>query len=236
MLRLILAALVLVAASLTTAAPLARTYATWNPADAHPDVVLSADNLTATRVAGADGWAGVRATVSVATGSGAWYWETTYSGTGDAATGLLRGAQQVPLDLQIGMLPFASNGSLYSIGGPDRAGNCYVAGFAAANVGTVPVGGIVRHWLDFDAPFYRVAVNGGDWVTVLSGPTLFYALGVGEYFPAASLALPGSGVAVTANFGASPFTYAVPAGAHAGLYREDPVTCDGFDGTEEVRR
>jgi len=197
----------------------ARQYATWNPNDAHRDVILTENKLTASRAISSTPWVSFRATVRMV--SGAWYWETTHYHTAwaDPVVGIARPS----FDLNGGP---GFDVTVLSIGGPVENGDCYIADSVRVNAGSVYDGSVVRHWFDADHGIYRVAVDAGPWVTVAAN----LITGTGWY-PVGGLWRPeGTSVSVRANFGQFAFMYDVPAGAHPGVFRDDEVLFqDGFD-------
>lgn len=205
----------------------ARVYATWNPADAHPDIVLSSDLLTATRSTTSQAawdWRGVRGTISVSAGK--WYWETTINFTGGADVG--SGATY-------GMNPLNVSPATYEgLVGPDKAGNCYWNGITEATAGAIASGTVIRHLADFDQESYQVSINGGAWISVSESSE--YGPLPNRLWPIASLYQPADATAsVTANFGAAPFAYSVPAGFNPGIYTDEPVAADGFERRHQQR-
>lgn len=155
--------------------------------------------------------------------AGQWYWETTitYTGTGNPIVGIAgAGNGAVPFGQ-----PQVGSGIVMSAG-IGRSGTAAPSGVSVG--GTIASGSIIRSWLDMDAKVYRVAVNGGPWVVIASldtwwpqyltpavVPAPFRSLAVGI-----SLLGPDAGgsSSATANFGASPFAYAVPDGVNPGVY------------------
>jgi hypothetical protein len=203
----------------------AVTYATWNPLDADPSVVLSEDNLSAYRATSASEWVAVRADIGV--GSGQWYWETTYtfSGAADLVAGVA--IRSAPLTTQPGN---ESANLVRSVAGPLTNGDCLMDERIMANVGTVASGTVVRHWLDLDSGTYQVANGDGPWTVVIANTYigLFQRF---DWYPIVGLKRPvGSEVGMTANFGATPFVYDVPIGVHPGVFVGDKILRDGFEG------
>lgn len=205
----------------------ARVYATWNPADAHPDIVLSSDLLTATRstISHAEWeWSGVRATIPIY--DGRWYWETTinFAEGGDVVSGVTSGMN--PLNI--------SPASFEGLVGPDASGTCYWNGIAQGSTGATASGTVIRHLVDFDQESYSVSINGGPWVNVSESSTYgrlpwrLWAIGsLYQLTPATA--------SVTANFGASPFAFEVPAGANPGIFTDVQIFLDGFDRSPQRR-
>lgn len=187
--------------------PGSRTYAVWNALDKSANITLASGNLSASRST-AGGWQGVRATMGLS--SGQHYWETTHThsaGTTDYSAGVANGVHSFA-----SQLGFSSTASA---GGPVQDGRVAFNGAYGTDAGTVSTGNKVRHWLNMDGGFYRIAIQGGAWVTVATGLT-------GTFYPAAGFST--TSRTILANFGASAFTYEVPAGARAGVYTEGAST------------
>ncbi len=210
--------------------PSLPTFCTWNPADKHADVALSNSNLTATKsTVHATNWACVRGTIPMRVGQ--WYWETTYNytGTADLVAGIATPAHQ--LSWQPGNV---QPSAITSIGGPLKNGDCLMDKSLLVNVGAVPSGGVVRHWLDMDAAIYRVANGAGPWTVVHADDAINTIRRFDDWYPIAGFVRPlGETVSMTANFGASPFAYDPPASASHGLYTlPDPTTQAIYLGSE----
>lgn len=208
-------------AHVTPSAAGTRVYATWNPADKQADIALSGADLVAEKsTTDAAAWACVRATVPMVAGQ--WYWETKHEHTGSADVVVGIAIDGASLSVQIGSLPL----NLGSAGGPNKSGQCYVAGAVSATTAAVSSGTVVRHWLDCDAWVYRVAVGAGAWVEVGADTGLVqYIAGNGGAYAIAGILRPsGSTVTVTANFGASPFLYTPPSQANAGVWSQGSPT------------
>lgn len=160
--------------------------------------------------------------------SGQYYWETIVSWTanGDALTGFFGnqngfGNGAVPLGSQ----QQTGNFDVRSVG----IGKSGIAAPSGVSVGAIASGSKIRSWLDMDAKIYRVAVNDGPWVVIASLDNDSWPYYVDDsvvhYYdtvqPGASLYNQTEfGVdtsTVTENFGATPFTYAVPDGVSQGV-------------------
>ena len=184
-----------------TVAPDANTtpiaYTTWNPADIGSGLSLSNGNLTVTS-------SGVGLTrTAISKSSGKWYWEVS--------------ADSVTTNMVIGVADGSANVGDYTGSNPDGwglYGNHGVlhdgalidsgAGFAA-----YVQGDIIGCALDMDAQtiqFYKNGAIEGTLITDL-GTNMFPSVGAGD-----------QGVQVTANFGATTFSYTPPTGFNAGVY------------------
>lgn len=178
--------------------------ATWNPSDKHADITLSIGDLTATQTA-VNTWRSVRSTLSVS--SGKYYWEIT----ADSTTG----------DMLVGV--GTSSFSLANYCGSDaNSYGWYAAGTKYNNAGTTSYtptynidGTIIGVALDLDNGKIWWAKNGtwtGDPVAgtgeAFSGLSGIFFAGVSVY---------ALNQAFTANFGATAFSYAIPAGFESGL-------------------
>lgn len=204
----------------------APVYATWNPADRDASITLSVGNLTATKsTTHATQWGGVRGNTTMPAGQ--WYWETTvaFSGAADFAVGLSTDGSNLALEPAVRV---------------NRAGSVAVYGAVAGSVGAATTGDVIRVWLDADAFVLRIARNGGAWVVVANSNALQQVVtNQNGSFPVASFLRPaGATASATANFGATPFLYAVPDGCNAGVYTvppSEPTTLylgsEGFYGT-----
>lgn len=182
--------------------PRAPIYATWSPTDRAADIALSGGNLTATKsTTHASNWAAVRGTTAMPAGQ--WYWEVTvaFSGSADFAVGIDPGSG-------------LSNEPPVRV---NRAGAVHCYGVLYGSVGAAAAGDVIRLWLDTDSTVLRVARNSGAWVGV-TGNALQLVVVNGALPIAGFLRPAGSTVSLTANFGATPFAFPVPAGAAAGVY------------------
>jgi hypothetical protein len=177
--------------------PGAITFATWNPADKSASVNLSGGNLTAA----APGSVGaVRATVGML--NGRWYWETQIKVLPTGGTNCSIGIARQTWPIGTAQLGF----TIDSAGWWQATGQLYtnsvgVAGFTMAASDTI------CHLLDLDARTYSIRKNGGAWITI--------SLPAGTWYPAVTVV---NGGTISANFGASPFAFAVPDEANAGVY------------------
>jgi hypothetical protein len=193
-------------------------YATWNPLTNPTDVTLSNGNLSASSLSGA-----VLSTIGKMAGK--WYWEiacvSNNGGSGFYDIGISKSippSDTGPLGQNIhswGLLSYAPAGTFLCNATTSIA-------YPYPN-GSVPYvdGDVIGVALDMDAgsiTFYR---NGVPYELVGAGSnydTGFLPTPGKEWFAAFST-WSGGTVDVTANFGASPFAYPVPAGFNAGLYQ-----------------
>jgi hypothetical protein len=177
--------------------PTPGNFATWNPLDKGAKVALSNNNMTAA-------WNGGKGTVrsTISKSSGKWYWEIKLNQAGNQFIGVATSSASVnnTVGWDIGGWSMVvdegdrwHNGSQgYWAGGPFSFNNDDVVGVA----------------LDIDNGKISMYKNGayiGEMFTGITGN--IYAAWGGEL----------SGIG-TANFGATPFSYAVPAGYNPGLY------------------
>jgi hypothetical protein len=188
---------------------------TWNPSDKAAGITLSGSNLIATNVGG-----GIFAVRTVGRQvAGKFYWEytcTTWVGTG----GIGVVGQSFPISGT-----HLNNNAQHSTTSLDRTGNCYVNGTVQGGIsfGTL-AGVVVCVALDLNARliWYRVGAA-GNWN---AGASNNPATGVG------GVAIPDMGYgipvypcvevqqnndSITANFGDSAFTGAVPVGFTSGF-------------------
>jgi hypothetical protein len=214
-------------AELTPRIPQPAVASTWNPGDKDLSIGLSNGNLTATKTTThASNWGGVRAVFPMLAGQ--FYWETTYNYTGSAniVTGVADSTW--PLTSPPGWVADQP----HSVGGPAKNGACLYVSITQANVGTIPNGGIVRHWFDADAGIYRVANEADDWVEVLDRPATF-ALDGHNWFPIVALLRPtGTTVSCDANFGGAPFVHELPPGAQPPAFFPAPVEHTVYVGSD----
>ena len=186
---------------LLAGAPLAvpRTYATWNPADKYSDVVLSSGNLSATNTF----YGSVRATIKAT--SGKWYWEITVNA---APLSLTIGFATSAFDVVAGYAPgrdYAGQSGGYAATGDTYASNVVVA--PKAPYGSGDVIGVAMDIDSASMTFFKNNVP--QWGGSTPPDTWFPCVGAHN----------GTGMGkITANFGATPFTYSPPAGYNAGLY------------------
>jgi hypothetical protein len=181
----------------------AKTYATWNPADKSSNLTLSNGDLTASGPAAT--WACGRATVGKS--SGKWYWEIHW----DTSTTnyLMVGVGNSSASVASGSYPgFDANGYGYLC---SLDGHKYNNGDQGAYGATCVQGDTIGVALDMDAGtivMYKNGVSQGTMFSGLSG-TIYPMIGAGA--DAATLT-------ITANFGASAFSYSVPSGFNSGIY------------------
>lgn len=174
---------------------MAKTYATFDPLQT-VNVALSGGDLVATTTA--NGGALVLANQGVS--SGRHYWEYTVT-SGDSYYAL--GIGQSPVT-SLGAWLGANAGTgwaYWSDGNKTPYATPYGAAFTTGNV--------IRCMLDMDVgtlEFYLEDVSEGIAFTGLTG----------TWYPGWSCY--NTGAVLTANFGASPFSYSVPAGFNSGVY------------------
>lgn len=170
-----------------------QTYATWSPSDKGASITLSGGNLTATQTATNSL---VRATLGKSTGK--WYWEVTLNtaaneiGIANASASLTQYCGQN-----------TNSWGYYSADGRIYTNN---AGGAANAISTT--GDVIGCALDMDAGTFTIYRNGAVQANGVSGLT-------GTIYPAWGNV---SADSCTANFGATPFKYTVPAGYNPGLF------------------
>lgn len=196
------------------AAPASNVFATWNPSDVSPSMILSGGNLVAV---GNGAWASVRATQGLS--SGKWYWESTISGANDTNSGWFIGAGTSTFNLNS-----YTGGSASSLGW--YLGHGYYLTWSGATASAAPaaatysVGTTFMVAMDMDNDAIYVGVNGvwnGGGVPTSGATKTGAALTgfTGTVFPS----LTAYATQSTANFGATPFVYPVPAGYHAGVFQ-----------------
>lgn len=176
----------MLASASTNACP--RVYATWNPGDKNSGIVLSNGNLTATCPSGANT---VRATIGK--NSGKWYWEYTQNTT-SIEPGIANNSAS--LDYYLGG---TANGWMYYNLGQKYTN--YIATAYGASYNSTDVLGVALDMDNGTVSFLKNNIFQGIAYTGLTG-AIYPATGSDG----------GGGVAATANFGASPLTYAPPNG------------------------
>jgi hypothetical protein len=174
-----------------------HTYATWSTTDKSSAITISNANLTATATSTTKNLGRANKSES----SGKWYWEITVNNANAA--------------LSVGFTTSASATNI--ILGSDAYGwgwNGAAILHNNANVLTVPsyaTGDVLGIALDLGAGSVTFYKNGSSVGTVSSIS--------GTLFPAWSRSGTSSSTGqVTANFGASAFTYSVPSGFNSGVY------------------
>jgi len=178
-------------------------YATWNPADKASGANLSNGNLTESSSLGN----GVRATL--AKSSGKWYWEIAVNATANGYGPLVgiegAGAQLVA----------AYTGPAEYLFLPSQ-GLRYGAGVISAYGTSVTAGDVIGIAVDLDNRTMMFLKNG----VSLGSAYTSGMLPAGTYRPYVSDPYSGSASATsTANFGQTPFKYAVPSGYQAGWFQ-----------------
>jgi len=191
---------------------LASTWATFDSGNCDANYTLSGSDLTIT--AGSAMWTACMGTISKNTGK--WYWEYTIVST-DAAGNTMIG---------IGESGMATNNYVgFDALGFSYYGNTLVSGNAVnsnsftGTYATFTSGDVIGVALDLDngtLEYFKNGVTAGTFFTSLAG----------DFFPAASC-YPAA-CSITANFGATAFAEAVPAGFEPGLCAE--TTCGGGGG------
>ena len=192
------------------------TYATWNPADKAAGCVLSNGNLTATQPA-ATSWGGVRSTIGVS--SGKHYWEVTLDDIGGtrsfmfAVANLSWSLDSDPLD----------DDNLWVCEGSLGQKECAGGGVFAYQNHQGANTDIYMIALDLDNGKVWIGFN-GTWPNAgdpAAGTNEMCSSVSGTLY--AGQMLQRSSHQVTANFGASAFTYPVPSGFNSGLYEVEDV-------------
>lgn len=177
------------------------TYAKWNSIDKDADIVLSGSDLVASNVNGNNGM--VRSNIGKS--SGKWYWEITITAIDNSSWGIGIANSSATLAWYPGQ---DTNGWAYWMGvNPDeKLTNDVLSGYGSGNAAT---GNIVSVLLNMDAGEVSFRLQNTDVGVAFTGltGTIYAAVGNNNALFTA-----------TANFGASPFTYTVPAGYNSGLY------------------
>lgn len=194
---------------------MAIEYATWNPADKGPHVVLTASDLEA----GGDGssyWNTVRATQGKS--SGKWYFEVEFTGsTSHLIFGVGTSAMILGGATSHGF-PGQDPGAQISWGYYLNLGRRYYQGSQSVVLPLAVSGDIIRVKADLDVGHIYIALNGDAFDT---DPLTQVAIGGGTVFPCAATFQ--SAAKLLVNFGASAFIYSVPSGYNSGWYEGDGV-------------
>lgn len=176
-----------------------RQYATWNPSDKSANITLSLGNLRADHPGSAYDF--VRATVGKS--SGKWYWEVYWNSGTLVSIGVATNVSS-PTGNWLGVN--AETWGVMSVNGFHYNNNVAVDTMFSPMSNATTYG----FALDMDAgalTVYKNNVIGSSTISGLSGKTIY---------PATSSF--GGANQVTANFGASAFTYTPPSGYTAGVY------------------
>jgi len=188
------------------------TYATWNPADKHADLVLSNGDLTSKTTASS--YRAVRATMGKS--SGKWYFETTIDAN-TSITGIGVGTTAAFLGSFVG-------GDAYGWGYQSLSGYKRHSGAQLVYGAGFTTGDIIGTAFDIDNGEIWWSKNGvwqasGDPVT-RANPA-FTGL-AGMIYP--MICHRYTAPQATTNFGASAFSYSVPSGFNSGVYESSSQT------------
>lgn len=196
----------------------APVFAAWDPTSHGADITLSNNNLTATRGAAAAAWRAVSSTISVDTGK--WYWEiridAATSGGGNVGNGLTDGIGAGPLGPGQFVGETATSAGYQDSNVSPLLWQGGVALISPCNF-QVQNGATFRFALDADNQRLWIGRDFGFCTDPTSGVGEQWSGFGGPQFAAVSMFDPN--YQVTANFGATPFAFLVPAGFNAGLYR-----------------
>jgi hypothetical protein len=173
------------------------TYATWNSADKAAGITLSGSDLIAT-ASDADVYA-VRSTIGKS--SGKWYFELTYTAALSNSTSL--GVMNTTA-LLTALCGDDTNGYGYNDIGQKKYN-----GVDSAYGGTPANGSVVGVLLNMDDGEISFEWNDNAYGVAFTGLSGTFYIAFSSGYGANE---------VTANFGASPFVYSVPAGYNSGLY------------------
>jgi hypothetical protein len=203
------AATALDSASASATSPIVPT--TLNPADKDSHITLSGGNLTA---AGTAGWTGLVRTVA-AKSAGKYYWEATFTVGAQSQSGV---------GFTIGSLSVSTQ--TFGNAGTGKSGTTIGTGTlvdganVGVGIGTITSGSVVCLAVDLTAKliWFRLGA-GGNWngsgtanpATGVGGISISNA---GTAYPTICM---GGADTITANFGATAFTGAVPSGFTAGV-------------------
>lgn len=182
-------------------------YATWNPSDKNANITLSGSDLTAT--AANTSWKSARATIG--NSSGKWYWEITVDVSSDNRTTHGVGSLSATLNDWVGS-------DDYGWGYAGITGYKYHSDIGVVYGSTFAAGSVIGVALDLDDGKIWWAKN-GVWQASgnpATGANPAYTGLSGTCYPMCTCYAINS--KITANFGASAFSYSVPAGFNSGFY------------------
>lgn len=186
---------------LAEAASVANTYATWDPSGKGADVTLSGGNLTAASNYVGAGAHCVRSTIGKT--SGRWYWEITIGAIAGGGVLPMLGICRAAFAITTADFPGVTSDAAGYYGG---SGQRYQGAGGVAFGASYTTGDIISFALDATARSVNVYKNNSlQGAMSLAGTDDIYACGV-------------ESSTVTANFGATAFTYSPPGGYNSGLY------------------
>lgn len=186
---------------------------TWNSADKSGNIVLSGSDLIAASNSGSNG--GVRSTIGRS--SGKLYAEFTVGASlagSNSGVGIVTSGQALT-----NIAP--SNGTNGFLISPFGGGSLYFNGSGAGfSIGGFAASDVIRMAIDFTGSKAWAARNNGSWNGTIADPaTGTNGVNIAAVFPGSAaycfLCSNNSGDGVTANFGASAFTYTPPSGYSA---------------------
>lgn len=179
------------------------TFATLDPANAGSNLTLSNSNLTFNTQYSIGSNHSVRSTIGVT--SGKWYWEVTFNSL-VAGVGPMLGIATAANPITTGDFCYPAQGAGHGIGWYCGTGILYSDGNNIGTPGAYSAGDVFGFALDAATRVCTVYKNGvlGATFPAIGGSDAIYA----------AVGYCGN---CTANFGATPFTYAPPAGYSHGL-------------------
>lgn len=186
-----------------TPSAVTKNYATWSSGYKSPNVLLSGGNLVVDR----NGGIGV-VLANIPVSSGKWYWEYKLTATGgsyDCFFGIA--TSSCPLNANLGANAL---GWSIVIDGGDYYNNGFI-GFSGAGTFPASTNDVFGFELNLDNHTLTIYQNN----TVLTPTPLFTGLS-SFYYPAMSVQ--NQNVTITANFGATTFTYTNHTGFNQGIY------------------
>lgn len=194
---------------------------TWNPSDKNTGVTLSNGNLTATNNNNVQPQ-GVRAVDEQSTGK--FYWEYVFNTTNNVCDAVGICSASCPLNTQMNF----SSGQGYAVVVPYTGGQIYNSGSSPAALGTISNGSLIGVAVDCTARqiWFRLGAS-GNWNNSGTANPATGTGGIvlsnfsGPVYPLGQVASTNS--QITANFGATSFTGAVPSGFTAGFPPSPPA-------------
>lgn len=185
-------------------------YATLDADSRGSGVTLSGGNLTITS---ATSTSSGRAKSTVPMISGQYYWEVKQTSLGTAGYVSSPGIMETSQSTTLGAFGF--DGYNTAACPYTYSGNAWVYynSVLVSTLGAWAVNTVIRNWYNADTGTYKIAINGGGWITVFDDPARSSIL----FHPAVCA----TRLAVfVCNFGASTFDYDVPSTSRAGVYAD----------------
>ena len=185
---------------------MAQVFAKWNSADKSTGVDLTNGDLTATL--NTTGWRGVRSDTSKST-VGKWYWEITIGEDGPERD-MFNGIFGTALSLDASPDGVTNPCRIYYGNNGNKTDGTAETVAYGASYATGDIVGVAWDAAGGTIEFFKNNVSQGTAYSSITGT--FHAGFIAN----------GNSQAVTANFGATAFTYTPPSGFNSGLYTGEP--------------